>query len=231
MKRRFLKVMGTTALVACVMATGLIVSSKRSHADEGGDGEGSKVRIGFAIAPVPLNLRGKNRDLVGLGSYIVNAQADCNGCHSSDPATEFVPGGNPYFGQHPTKVNPATYLAGGQDFGAFPADGFANIISRNLTPGKTGLPEGDHTLQQFLQIMKTGVDLEHWHPNCSGPPGPHCIPTPFDGSLLQIMPWPIYANMTDRELRAIYEYLSAIPCLEGDPGNPDGSDTHGHRCH
>src|SRR6266516_1302490 len=160
MKRRFLKVIGTTTLVACVIVTGLIVSSKRGHADEGGDGEGSKIRIGFAIAPVPLNLRGKNRDLVGLGSYIVNAQANCNGCHSSDPATKFVPGGNPYFGQHPTKVNPATYLGGGQDFGAFPVDGFANIITRNLTPGKTGLPEGDHTLQQFLQIMRTGVGPE-----------------------------------------------------------------------
>jgi len=48
---------------------------------------------------------------VGLGSYIVNAQGDCNGCHSAGPATEFAVGGNPYFGQ-PTKINPATYWAG-----------------------------------------------------------------------------------------------------------------------
>ena len=26
--------------------------------------------------------------------------------------------------------------------------------------------------------------------------------------------------MTDHDLRAIYEYLSAIPCLEGGPGEP-----------
>jgi hypothetical protein len=32
------------------------------------------------------------------------------------------------------------------------------------------------------------------------------------------MPWPTFQNMTDRDIRAIYEYLSAIPCLEGDPG-------------
>jgi hypothetical protein len=44
------------------------------------------------------------------------------------------------------------------------------------------------------------------------------------------MPWPTYSKMSDRDLRAIYEYLSAIPCLEGDPGNPAGSDTHGQRC-
>jgi hypothetical protein len=27
------------------------------------------------------------------------------------------------------------------------------------------------------------------------------------------MPWPVYANMSDRELSAIYEYLRAIPCV------------------
>ena len=104
--------------------------------------EASEIQQGFAIAPVPLNLDGKNRALVGLGSYIVNAQADCNGCHSAGIDTEFAPGGNPYFGQ-PTKVNPATYLGGGRDFGPFPGPGpFPHIISRNLTPDKTGLPVG-----------------------------------------------------------------------------------------
>jgi hypothetical protein len=45
----------------------------------------SKIKRGFEIAPVPLNLEGKNRALVGLGSYIVNAQAGCNGVTPSDP--------------------------------------------------------------------------------------------------------------------------------------------------
>jgi len=31
--------------------------------------------------------------------------------------------------------------------------------------------------------------------------------------------------MTDHDLEAIYEYLSAIPCLEGGPSVP------AHRCH
>ena len=43
------------------------------------DDEDSRIRQGFKIAPVPLNLRGKNPALVGLGSYIVNAVADCGG--------------------------------------------------------------------------------------------------------------------------------------------------------
>jgi hypothetical protein len=44
-----------------------------------------------------------------------------------------------------------------------------------------------------------------------------CYPAsvPFDGDLLQIMPWPSLRHMTQHELRAIYEYLGAIPCITG----------------
>jgi hypothetical protein len=38
---------------------------------------------------------------------------------------------------------------------------------------------------------------------------------PFNGDLLQVMPWPIFQDMTDHDLRAIYEYLKAIPCNPG----------------
>jgi len=33
--------------------------------------------------------------------------------------------------------------------------------------------------------------------------------------------WPAFQDMTDHDLLAIYEYLSAIPCIEGDPGLPN----------
>ena len=36
--------------------------------------ERTKVRVGYEIAPVSLDTRGRNRVLIGLGSYIVNAQ-------------------------------------------------------------------------------------------------------------------------------------------------------------
>jgi hypothetical protein len=231
MRKQFLKVIGTTAVVASVVALGIIASSQDGRAGDRDDGEQSKIRIGFAIAPVPLNLHRNNRALVGLGSYIVNAQGDCNGCHSAGPSSEFVFGGIPYFGQKPTMINPAVYLGGGDDFGTLDPDGLsAHIITRNLTPDKSGRPEGGATFEEFVDIMRHGTDHDGWHPTCTGALEPHCVPPPFDGSLLQIMPWPIYANMTDRDLRAIYEYLSAIPCLEGDPGNPAGADTDGHRC-
>jgi hypothetical protein len=181
-----------------------------------------KVQKGLAIAPVPLNLTNKDPNLVGYGSYLVNAVSDCNGCHSAGPPTQYAPGGNPYFGQHPTVTNPATYLGGSRDFGAFPdpAGPFPHIISRNLTPDSSGLPVGGDTFDKFLQTIRTGIDPDMVHPTCAGPPNGKCIPPPFNGDLLQIMPWPAFQYMTDDDLRAIYTYLSAIPCVEGGPGEP-----------
>lgn len=209
-RQQFLENMGTAAVFGVVVLGGMIIGAGPGLAD---DDDESKIQQGLAIAPIPLNLAGKDRALVGLGSYIVNAHADCNGCHTSAPlnmpALEWVPGGIPYFGQRPTKVNPQYYLGGGQHFTLIP--GLPDIISRNLTPDKTGRPEGGRSFEEFVQILRTGVDLDHLHPN---------LPPPFDGSRLQIMPWPTFQNMTDHDLRAIYEYLSAIPCIEGPPA-PD----------
>jgi len=218
-RRKFIKPAAAVAAFAAIVLAGMLSSSPRVKAtdDDDEDRNESKIRRGFEIAPVPLNLEGKSRALVGLGSYIVNAQGDCNGCHSAGPPTEFVPGGNPYFGQ-PEKLNPATYLGGGRDFGPYPAPNSPlHIISRNLTPDRTGMPEGGHTFSEFVQIIRTGKDFDHLHPTCTGVPNANCVQPPFDGDLLQIMPWPIYKNMTDHDLRAIYEYLSAIPCIAGPP--------------
>jgi hypothetical protein len=221
-----LKALCVTVACGGVAMAGMLLSSPRGKADDRDDESDSRIEQGFKIAPVHLNLEGKNRALVGLGSYIVNAQADCDGCHSAGPRTEFAMGGNPYFGQKPEKVNPATYLGGGRDFGELvppPGIGSAHIISRNLTPDKSGLPEGGNDFSTFLAILRTGKDFDHLHPTCTGAPNPGCVPKPFDGELLQIMPWPIQKNMTDHDIRAIYEYLKAIPCIQGNYPGPGGA--------
>jgi hypothetical protein len=195
----------------------------RAHADDQGpDDDWGRIRRGLEIAPVPLNLEGKNLKLVGLGSYLVNAVASCNDCHSTGPAAEYAPGGNPYFKGNPPKVvNQSVYLGGGRNFGSL-IPGTPEIVSRNLTPDKTGLPIGGRTFDEFLQIMRTGVDLDHLHPNCTSTiitASAVCFPIqpdqPFNGDLLQVMPWPIFQSMKERDLRAIYEYLRAIPCVTG----------------
>ena len=211
----------TLAFVGVAFAA-VMASSMRGKAYDGEDDDNDvRIQRGFDIAPVPLNLEGKDRALVGLGSYLVNT-GGCNDCHDNGPPAQFVPGHNPFFGQHPKKVNPATYLGGGRDFGTISGPPSPHIISRNLTPStKTGLPEGDHRFEEFLEILRTGKDFDHLHPKCSATVTTNCFPAvpPFDGDLLQVMPWPNFQELTDHDIRAIYEYLRAIPCIQGNyPG-------------
>lgn len=229
------KMAGAGAALGTIVFVGMLpVSSPRGLA-QGVDNDDSRVALGFAIAPVPLNLTGKDRNLVGLGSYWVNAIGDCNGCHTSGapPNFNYLAGHNPYFlFQGPTKTDPAAYLGGGAGIGTAlpfnvpPGLGYGSytgpqIVARNLTPDRTGLPEGGHTLAQFMDIIRTGVDMDHLHPTCTtntpSPSPQNCIPPPVDGSRLQVMPWPVFANLSDNDLRAIWTYLSAIPCIAGPP--------------
>lgn len=152
--------------------------------------EAARIKQGFAITPVPLNLTGKNPALVGLGSYIVNAQGGCSDCHTNPP---FAAGGDPFLGE-PAVINQAGYLAGGTAFGPF--------ISRNLTPNSAGRP-ANLTWAQFLFVLNTGADVKGVPP---------FVPS-VQGDLLQVMPWPVYRHMSERDKRAIYEYLRAIPCV------------------
>lgn len=89
----------TTVAVLAVMTA----CPARGTAASGDDESESRIKRGFEIAPVQLKLAGKNRALVGMGSYIVNAVGDCNGCHAG-PSGEYATGGNPFLGQ-PKVVN------------------------------------------------------------------------------------------------------------------------------
>lgn len=257
-ERLFKMAVGAVLVLGIIALAGPLSTSPKVQAqDIGNSDEEQLIRIGYEIAPVPLNLEGKNseqRRLVGLGSFIVNAQADCNGCHTAGgpPNFNYANNGNPYFLNPPlgTKTDPTTYLAGGSPFGqavpssaavggfptgsippSYPPDGYPIdpttgfpyagpvIISRNLTPDKNGRPEGGHTLAEFKEILRTGKDFDNIHPTCLSDTDPNialgvCVPPPADGSKLQVMPWPMFHNMTDHQIEAIYEYLSTIPCID-----------------
>lgn len=159
-----------------------------SSADASTAGRESQIERGFAIAPVTLDLRGKNRNLVGLGSYLVNAAGACNDCHTNPP---YAPGGDPHQGQT-KQINTANYMGGGMMFGP--------VEAANISPDAHGLP-ASHTFPLFVEIMRTGYS--HHHPG-----------------LQQVMPWPNYRHLSDLELRAMYEYLKAIPHAEPGTGSP-----------
>jgi hypothetical protein len=148
----------------------------------GSDAE--RAERGLELSPVQLNLEGKDRSQVGLGSYIVNAQAACNDCHTAPP---YEPGGNPYQGQ-PERINAARFLGGAQ----VPGPGGVLVTAPNLTPDANGRP-GGLTEDAFVELIRTGKE---------------------NGDILQVMPWPVYGKMSDQELRAIYAYLTAIPRVQ-----------------
>lgn len=214
---------GAFTAIALLGFTGTYFTSSPVHADS--SNTDSRIQLGFAAVPLglQLNTKGLNHDLVGVGSYLVNASGDCNGCHTTNPATEYKDPGTPFFNQHPARINLDTYLAGGNNFGpvgggivnGVPGPG-PDIITRNLTPDHTGLPEGGHSFSDFLIILRTGHDFDNLHPNCSSSITNNCyFASPgneVDGSLLQIMPWPTFGHMSDNDIQAIWEYLRAVPC-------------------
>jgi hypothetical protein len=80
--------------------------------------------------------------------------------------------------------------------------------------GKHPSPDPSKALTQpeFIKVMRTGDDV-----HCDNDPSdPICNlgpPTP----VLQVMPWPSFHSMTDSDLEAIYQHLSAVP--SADPCN------------
>jgi len=171
-------------LVAAMIGSAAVSVSAANFLRDFLDSE-NPVKRGYAIVPagVVLNLADKDRQLVGLGSYVVNTSG-CVDCHSHPT---YSPGGDPFRGE-PERLNAEEYLSGGRQFGP-------TITSANITPDNAGRPAG-LTRREFIQMMRTGH-------NPKDPPG----------TIVQVMPWPVYGKKTELELTAMYEYLRAIPSL------------------
>jgi len=192
MKARNMRSIGIVAASLCLTASAFAAENpaeqqaeQQSSREMSNHFSNSRVAVGYRINPVELNLRGKNRFLVGLGSYLVNAGGGCNDCHTHP---SFAPGGDPFQGETEI-INTEQFLAGGRQFGP--------ITSANITPDENGRPAG-LTFEEFEHLLRTGREPS--------------------GEILQVMPWNVYGNLTRMDLRAIYEYLSAIPSL---PDNPN----------
>jgi hypothetical protein len=176
-----------TSLAVLLSATASRADDEDRNREHGRPEADARVLVGFKIAPVPLNIRGKNPALVGLGSYLVNAAGGCNDCHTHP---NYAPGGDPFLGESEI-INAEQYLTGGRQFGP--------ITSKNLTPDEFGRPAG-LTFEEFEHLLRTGEEEDE------------------PGKLLQVMPWPVYGKLSQRDLRAIYSFLSAIPSR---PDNPN----------
>lgn len=173
---------GLAVTALTVVMPDLFAAENASAADT----EADLSKIGYKINPVPLRRRPPElRQLIGLGSYIVNT-GGCNDCHTNP---SYVEGGDPFLGE-PEQINVDGFLAGGQVFGPF--------TSRNLTPDENGLPAG-LTFAGFKKTLRTGFDSKAAHPQF--------------GPLLRVMPWPVFGKKSDHELYAVYQYLKSIPSI------------------
>ncbi len=129
----------------------------------------------------------------GRGSYLVNAAAQCNDCHTY-PARDNTPG--------PTylKVNTAGYLSGGQAFISPEGLDMLTGISRTMSANLTGETKGiKYSFSTFLQTRPTATHAAN----------------PSHGHLGFPMPWATFRNMTLDDLRAIYTYIRNVPGRTG----------------
>ena len=87
--------------------------------------------------------------------------------------------------------------AGGMEF---PLPNGTSVTSTNITPHANGL--GNWTAEQFLQRFRVYTDSSFVFPEVG------------DGDPQTIMPWSMYAGMSDRDLKSIFAYLQTLQAYE-----------------
>ncbi len=147
----------------------------------------SRINIGQSIIAATPKLLPISLNLAGKNANDVYAGSYLvnaqTGCANCHSCPTYALGHNPYNGEV-KQFNAATYLAGGVQI--------EGQVSPNLTPDSRGRPAG-LTRSAFKELLRTGHDPD--------------VP----GRILQVMPWPIFGLMSDKDLNAIYTYLTSIP--------------------
>ena len=164
----------------------------------------------------------KKGALVERGEYLVKS-VGCNDCH-----TPFKMGPNGpepdmtrMLSGHPATMvlPPAPKLPPGPWMGTMAATMTAwsgpwgTSFTANLTPDKeTGL--GKWTERNFVEAIRNGKHMGRGRP------------------ILPPMPWPVYRNFTDQDLRAMFAYLQSVPAISNrvpDPLVPPAPTGHAQR--
>jgi hypothetical protein len=248
-----------TVLATAVVVGGMLISSQFASEQALDQQTQQRIAAGYRATPVHLDLTGKDPSQVYLGSYIVNGTGICNHCHSvnqyykavnpynADDYASYT--GDPYYlpppdgpylggivdGKATFKIDPTTFVSGGQLFGGPP---YFFPRSKNLTPApvqtSTGstryYAEGGMEWKTYWGVLHNGVDIDQLVKACSGvvdvgtgPAG--CVDLPANPYVLQVMPWPTIRQLTDNDLNAVWQYLSAIPCTSNlsNVNGPSGS--------
>ena len=124
--------------------------------------------------------------LFGRGAYLVNAIADCSGCHS-----------NPSRQPMSNHLNTAQYLTGGQVFAVPPPLQPVMKIVRTMSANLTGVKNG--------YFNTATISFAQWLTEITQ--GVHADETPPTRPLGFPMPWKAFRNMTEQDLAAVYTYV------------------------
>jgi mono/diheme cytochrome c family protein len=147
-------------------------------------------------------------DLVARGEYIVSTSG-CHDCHAPfvmgpngpEPDMTRALSGHPadIVIDAPAALSPPWGAAANETNTAWSGP-WGVSFTANLTPDpETGVLRG-FSEEQFIQTIRTGRHQGQGRP------------------ILPPMPWPVYAQLTDQDLKAVFAYLrqvhrSAMPCL------------------
>ena len=150
----------------------------------------------ITVAQVPATAQTKpsmNQKRVERGRYLVLTSA-CDDCHSPKLDAQGTPDPERRLSGRPMTTMPPSQGDGeirvSLDLTAWSGP-WGMSYAANLTPDpETGLGRR-YTEAAFLQTIRTGKKPE-------GEP------------LLPPMPWPVYKNMTDEDLKSIYAYLRTL---------------------
>ena len=156
--------------------------------------------IGFGGSPMSGMRKSGHSGDVARGEYLVKIMG-CNDCHTpwkmgangpEPDMTRMLSGHPEQVGAMPAARAPHGFAwSAAQTNTAFSGD-WGVSYTANLTPDRnTGL--GIWTEDMFLSAIRTGR-----HMGVSRPINPP-------------MPWPMYRNATDEDLKAVFAYLRSIP--------------------
>jgi mono/diheme cytochrome c family protein len=162
------------------------------------------LQMGALLMPVAAAAQSATDTPVKRGEYLVKTSG-CNDCHT--PLGTGPSGPEPdmkrMLSGHPQEMVIRAPAAVSEPWlGAFTptltgwSGPWGVSLAANLTPDpETGVLR-DYTEQQFMQLMRTGRRQGQGR------------------QILPPMPWQVYGQMTDDDLKAIFAYLRQIPPLK-----------------
>jgi hypothetical protein len=147
------------------------------------------------VRPLPQPAEGAS---VERGKYLVTAQ-DCNGCHT--PFKNGEPDMSRMLSGHPQQVAistapplPSGWSTAINDTNTAWAGPWGISFTTNLTPDRgTGI--GTWTEQMFIATIRNGKHAGNGR------------------ALLPPMPWRMYGQLSDNDLKSIFMYLRSIPAV------------------